>query len=150
MRLEDLRQNILDAFQAISLLLVFVTMLFTLRYPAIVTDLNEETPSGLRARRKLADKLTRGFWMNAAPIILLDGAALYLLLPLAVEIIRSGTLMPWNADLLLRAYIFVVFWIGAFLVWSSLLGFRLVRKILRVRRVPKSCNETDQPASPQK
>lgn len=129
----SLRDAILDAAQLTSLILVFVTTLFGIRYPVIMDDLAREVPVGSKARQRERQKLVRSLLVNCLPPLIANTASAYLLSPLAVTTIRIAELRFWNFDIVLTSFMFVVVWVLSFAVWSWLLFIRLLLKILCIK-----------------
>lgn len=131
----ELSQEIIKAFQAISLILIFITMLFTMRYKAIIDMINEDIPVGPKDRMRKKRELKIGFLSCCFPIITLSGVSFYILFPLSIEIISKYRFSIWNFKLLPTSYIFIVIWIGFIFFWSFALGFKLVKKIQSIRTI---------------
>lgn len=126
----DLRQNLLDVFQATSVILVFVTVHFGVRYPIIVKDLDDtEFITGNNARDRARKRLWQSFRVNSLPQIILLGINSYMFLPLAIKIITVSEFKAWDFDYLLTAYIVMTFWSWFFFIWSFILGMKLLFKI---------------------
>jgi hypothetical protein len=125
----NLNQAIKDTFQVLSLILVFVTLLFTLRYKEIVEDISKEVPEGERARNREKKRLRTSILTNCLPSFLLSGISFYLFLPLSITIIKSSKIELWNFDFLATAFILITFCVGSFFIWSSWLGIRLLWKV---------------------
>lgn len=49
----ELKDLVLEAFQATSIILVFVTMFFSMKHPIIIQDIGEEIPEGDIAKEDL-------------------------------------------------------------------------------------------------
>lgn len=128
----DLNKLILDAVQAVSLILVFVTMLFTLRYPGIIKDIGEDIPEGERAKKREKDRLLHSFLVNSLPPLFLNGIAAYIFLPLTIKIIKQTHISLWQFDFLPTAFVLISFWVWCFFIWSLYLGFRMIKKIFKI------------------
>lgn len=130
----DLRQQLLDIFQATSLLIVFVTVLFGLRYQVIIADLNSNVPNGESARKREKSRLIKSLFMNIVFQIILLGSTAYMFLPMAVRIIMASgfRIYLWNFDFLQTAYVLISVWLWAFFSWILWLTVRMVKKILSI------------------
>jgi hypothetical protein len=127
-----LDQYVLEAFEATSLILVFVTVLFNLKYQNIINDLNSDIESGKRAKEKQKKQFIRSFLINCCPPLLLNCSALYLFSPLSLKIIRTTNFKIWGFDFLPTAFMFVVIWVGVFFVWTVYLSFKMLVKIYNI------------------
>jgi len=129
--LNDLSQNIKDSFDAIEIILVFIFVLFDIRYPKIVKDINADIPIAERiiARKQHHEKLIHSFLINSLPLIFINGFILYLLLPLVVQVFLTSKLDLWNFDFLRTSLILVFIFIFIFFTWSLYLGIKYLGKI---------------------
>lgn len=127
----DLRQLLLDAFQATSLLIVFITVLFGLRYQTIIEDINKDVPTGNLAKRREKRRLWGSFFINIFTQVIMIGLISYLFLPLIFKIVRINGLQIcfWNFDFLTTAFIFVTIYIWIFFIWTIVLGYKILKKI---------------------
>lgn len=131
--MNDLDQEIQTAFQATSLILVFVTVLFGLRYPQIRDDIEEEIPAGQDARKRLRKKLCKSFLVNCGPLLLMNGAASYLFSPLFIRVLRRSRFQVWGFDFLRTSFLFIVVLVFIFFLWSAYLGLQLIRRMTKSR-----------------
>lgn len=132
-----IRQEILDAFQATSLILVFITVFFNIKYPLIVKNINIEIPEGKLAKKRAKKQILNNLLINNLPTMLLNGGSFYLFLPLTIKILKSSNFSLFHFDILPTAFIFIVLWIGLFFVWSFILFIITVLKILSI----KNCSD---------
>jgi hypothetical protein len=131
--MNDLDLEIQMAFQATSLVLVFVMVLFDLRYRQIQSDLQEFIPAGEEAKRDLMGKLRRSLLVNCGPLLLVNGGASYLFLPLFVRILGESRFEPWNFDLSRTSFVFIALLVFGFFLWSAYLAVQLVRRIGQIK-----------------
>lgn len=82
----NIHQEILNICQATSVLLIFITMIFNLRYNTIVTDIEKELPNGKKARIRERRRVLHSFLINCLPQILFSGIVFYVFLPTVFEI----------------------------------------------------------------
>ncbi len=130
----DLDQEIQAAFEAISLLLVFVAVLFSTRYPQISEDRQlAPTENGADARRRLRDRLRRSLLVNCLPLVLINGAVFYLFLPLAVRIVRESVFDPWGFDFPRTSFLVIAGLVLFFLAWSAYLAVQLGTRIRKYK-----------------
>ena len=102
---------ILDTFQAVGIIIVFVTLLFGMKYTAIVNALTEECPEGPKAKSSLKRRLRSSIATDCLPVLFLTSISLHVLLPLAVEILRLREVSIWSLDMLPFAYIVITLWV---------------------------------------
>ena len=128
----DIRQLLLDVFQATSLIIVFITVLFGIRYQTIVDDIQKDVPTGELAKIREKSRLWRSFFINIFTQIIMTGMISYLFIPLVVKIVivYDFQISVWNFDFLPTAFIFIAIYIWNFFVWTIILGFRMLKKIL--------------------
>lgn len=129
----ELRELILDAFQATSIILVFVTLLFSIKYPTLVSILQMEEPAGSKAKSRLKKTLITHFVTDAIPLLFLSIISFYMLLPLAINVICSDLLTLWSSDILPLAYIAITIWVMMLLIWIIILTYRLLVKIHQIK-----------------
>lgn len=129
--MNDLDQEIQRAFQATSLILVFVTVLFGLRYPQIQDDIEEEIPAGQDAKKRLRKKLCKSLLVNCGPLLLINGAASYLFSPLFMRVLRRSRFELWSFDFSRTSFVFIVVLVFVFFLWSGYLAAQLIRRIIK-------------------
>ena len=114
-------QQIKDAFDAISLILVFVTVIFGVKYPAIWRDIKSEPPPPAQqiARKQYRANLRKRLLTDCVPLVIVTGAAWFLFLPLFVHVAGDEPFHPWNRDVTDNAFLFVAGMTGIFFVWSA-------------------------------
>jgi hypothetical protein len=127
----DLSPLISRSFDVVSLVLVFVFVLFDIRYPQITQTIKKEIPDKAREkdRRFYRDELQKCLLQKNLPLVLIYGVLTYLLLPLLVGIFAQSRIDLWNFDLLRTGYLVVFLFVLAFFLWSVWLGVRLVVRI---------------------
>ena len=129
--MEDLSLSIKDSFSIMSLLLVFAFVLFDIRYPEIVRELEKRIPDkSLKLEREQhRKKLWECFIYKNLLLIVLNAVLLYLFLPLLLRVLSNSVFRIWNFDFVRTAFVFVIVLIGMFLSWSILLAYFLLRRI---------------------
>lgn len=118
------RQLIQDSLSALSVVLVFVTVLFGIKYPIIVADF---TPRDVRGEGALADerqRLIKSFLANTIPVVVSNIIAFLVILPLTVQFIRDGSLSLLGPDILPNLFLFISVWQLILAVWSFYLLIR--------------------------
>lgn len=132
--MEETNLLIKDAFEVISLILVFAFVLFDIRYPQINKALDKVIPpEELRQERSiLAKNLRQSFLSGVLPLVIIYGVMLYLFSPLLITTITNTKLNLWRFDFIITAFVLVYFFILFFFIWSVYLAVKL---ILRIREV---------------
>lgn len=125
----NLHQEILNIFQVTSLIMVFITVLFGLRYERIINDIDRDIPNGERAKQRELKKLWSSFYINLLPQLVFTGIISYMILPLTVRIITVSRFHLWNFDFLITAFMVVVIWIWFFFAWALSLSYKILKKI---------------------
>lgn len=134
----NLERQASDALLATSVLLVFVTLLFTLRYPTISADLERDEPVGKsREAAKQSAEIRIRLITQLLPVLIGSVALAYLLAPLAVEIITSSRLELWSFNIVLTALTMIETWTLAIASWSIYLGIRMLAKLRRLRAMAR-------------
>lgn len=133
--MNSIRNSVNEALSATNVLLVFVVMLFSLRYPIIIKDINREKPRTelVREREREKRRLIQSLTINCMPQIILIGITAYIFLPMTLYILKNSKFNLWNFDFVITIFIFVVFWIWIFFIWSILLGLRVFIKAIKLK-----------------
>lgn len=124
-------RDIASTFQALGLLLVFVSALFAIRYPEAITLVQGEVPGSDRPRERARMKneirsFLKGKWL---PLAAINGVSIYPFLPLAIRVCVSSRVHLWDFDVERTSFIVVfALLLGAF-VWVVVTGIMLWRKL---------------------
>lgn len=130
----ELNRIILDTFQAISIILVFVTVFFSVKYPIIVEIIREDVPKRKPIDyQKFINRIKQSFVVDCLPLLFLVSVSFYILLPLAVKIIRSGEILFWSYEVLTMAYLAITMWVFLLLLWVLNLTYKLITKFIQSR-----------------
>lgn len=124
---------ILNTFEAIGVILVFVTLLFSMKYPVVVEILELECPEGEKAKKRFKSRLKRSIVTDCLPVLFLAATSFYVLLPLAVEILCRGKISLWGLDMLPLAYLIITLWLFVLTIWTVFLTYKVIRKIRGIR-----------------
>lgn len=127
----ELESEITTAFQATSLLLVFVSVLFGLRYPQIRADINTEIPEGAKAKKSHRRLLRNSIVLNCLPVVLVTGMTFYLFLPTLLRIWESSHFEPWHFSFVWTSFVLVAMLVLLTFVWSVGLGVQLICRIVK-------------------
>jgi hypothetical protein len=129
--MSNLNQTIESAIGAISVLLVFVTVLFSIRYPEINKVIEEELeirkPKALKSQKEKIIKTIIFKWL---PVVLLNLIVVYVTTPLAVKIIKHSSFAIFNFDFLRTSFILIWSCNIMFFLYSVFLLVMLVRKTI--------------------
>ncbi len=128
--LADLRGQVLDSFQPLTIFVAFVTVLFGLRYPTIAAGITKTLPDTEmeQARKNEKDALRRLLWSQCVPLTVLVGLPTYLFVPLALRIMRHDEFTLWNFDTLKTGFVLLTAYMLATLGWAVSLSVRLAVK----------------------
>lgn len=124
---DALSSKLADTFDAISILLVFVTVLFGLRYPQIQAQLNVPSPAGPVAKRNLIEQLWTSLLVNCFPLLVVNGAVAYLTAPLMYAILKTSDIHFLDFDFLRSAFFVIALLLYWFFGWALWLTNRMVR-----------------------
>ena len=131
--MDQIRAEILDAAELISLILVFSTVLFDIRYRHVVDTIRAEAPPGEHARRRHRSELMGTLLVKVLPLVLFNCLAAFLFLPLVLRIIALTRLSLWGFDFVTSAFILVFSAVSSFAAWSLYLAFGVCIAITRSR-----------------
>lgn len=126
------RDIILDVFQAVSVMLVFVTVLFGIKYPKLLEAIEKEPPVGDKALERFKEELRRVLFLDCGALIVMTLLVLYTLLPLAIEVFRRKEIEFWSLNVLPMAYVVVTLGVLGFAVHEVVLAYRLIQKIRKL------------------
>lgn len=132
--MHQLDEEIRTAFQATSLVLVFVTVLFGLRYDQIKKDIDTEISTGEHGRRDDRHRLIRSLGANCLPLLVVNALASYLFGPLFLRILTESRFVLWNFDFARTAFVLISIFVFFFLLWSCYLAARLVVQTVKTLR----------------
>lgn len=130
----ELGQEIQTAFEAISLVLVFIAVLFDLRYEKIQRDIDADIPPGPDGRERLRKRLWHSLLANCGPLLLINGAASYLFSPLFVRVLRESRLDWFHFEFSYTSFVLISLVVFLFFLWSGFLAVQLIIRIVRTRR----------------
>lgn len=129
----SIRERAEGAFLALSVLLVFVSLLFTLRYAEIAQDLMpEDLGEKQREKRRRVRELKIRLVSHLLPVVVGSVALVWLLAPLTLDILNTSQLDLWGFDVFLSAVVVVEAWVMGLAIWSSVLAARMIGKIRRL------------------
>jgi hypothetical protein len=126
--MDPINQEIGVAFQATQLILVFLTVLFSLGYPKIQKLLHREKPNGKTAKKDLVIELVETFHHNM-PLLLISMSMFWLFFPLFWKVVLNSRLEIWNFDFARTSFIFISLMIFFFSGWSIILMIKIVNRI---------------------
>jgi hypothetical protein len=128
---DALNASIDNAFSTLGLLLVFIFVLFDLRFPQITAKIEAEIPDKKRMKERQIHRreLRKCLWQKGLPLMLVYAAVVYLMLPLLVRVVASSRLDPLHFDFLRTGFVLIFLFALGFFVWSLTLAARLIGKI---------------------
>lgn len=132
--MHDVDQEISIAFQATSLILVFVTVLFGIRYDRIREDIRKEKPAGKLGITDHRRYLLRSLAANCGPLLLVNGLASWLFAPLFLRVLGESSFALWDFDFARTSFVLIALSVVFFFVWSCALAIQLVIQIGRTLR----------------
>lgn len=126
----DINSLIESSFDAVSVLLVFVTVLFSLRYPEIKKLLDEplqtDKPIALKRQKKAIKNDLFYKWL---PVVFLNFVIVYLLTPLAIKTIINSKVAIINFDFIKTSLVLIWYLNIALLLSSIYLLFQILIKL---------------------
>lgn len=124
-----LDKDLVDDFQAISIILALTTVWFGLQYQTILSSLSRPIPDGPSAKSDYIARLWQDFWYRACPMVLISSFAAYLLMPAAIKICKSGGIAFWDFDFIRTAWMFVLVMLLVVFGWSIIQFGRFLHRI---------------------
>lgn len=126
----DLDSVIANSFGALSVLLVFSTLIFSIRYPEILKDIEHVFSIGKKQALSREKKtLMNNLIFKWFPVVIITFICAYVMMPLGIKILKTSYLNVFDFDMLRTTFVLV--WYFSILLFSSTiyLGIRLFCKI---------------------
>lgn len=125
--MNGINKEIEIAFQATQLILVFLTVFFSLKYPQIKKILAKKDPGDkkLIARNALVNELIEKFIINI-PLLLISIVLIWLFLPLFIKVLLNSRIEIWNFDFARSSFVLISMLIFLFAFWSIKLILELL------------------------
>lgn len=130
----SLRDQVLQTFDALNLLLVFLSVLFGIRYSEVIDCLTEEIPYGDNAIRRLRNRTRVIFWTGCVPVMVISIGASLLFLPLAFEVLSTCRFSPWYFDPIVSGFVFVEGISIGLALWMMFLSVQVIRKWCEINK----------------
>ena len=139
---EALDKEIIDASQLISLLLVFISVLFSLKYTALTDLLREPLPDAARrdARTDLRDRLYSAMWAHLFPVALPSSLLAIALAPDSARVLVQFIAGHDSLDLLRVLFLFLE---GTVVVSVGWCVATLIRFVVKIRQVTIEATSTN-------
>ncbi|MFA9397400.1 MAG: hypothetical protein ACERKV_03925 [Clostridiaceae bacterium] len=119
-----------NSMTAISLLLIFVTTLFSIKYEKIkeytVEDIKVDKP---KEKNRQKEKFKKALIFEWSPVIFLNLICVYLLLPSVIEIIKNSHFSFFNFDFIRTAFVLIWIMLILFSIFSIKIAIILITKI---------------------
>lgn len=123
-----------SSFDAVSVLLVFLTVLFSIRYPEILNSLNEplsfDKPKLLKRQKS---KIKNNLIFKWVPVVFLNIVIVYLLTPLGIKVINNSSLSIINFNFIRTSYVLIWYLNIAYLFTSIYLMLQIFYKLSQKR-----------------
>ncbi|MNW42251.1 hypothetical protein D3C74_194170 [compost metagenome] len=130
----QLDSSINDSFGALSVLIVFSTLLFSMRYPEIIKDL--EIKFSVDKAIALANQkreLVRNLVFKWGPVVLITFICAYVMMPLGIEVLVESKFHLYKFDIMRTTYVLVWYFSILLFVSTLYLGIRLICKIINAK-----------------
>jgi len=130
MVLANLQEQALLAFQALTMFVAFVTVLFGIRYTSLLATATDALPDASTSEKRKNEQKRRRkvLWVQGLPLVSLTGVSVFLFLPLAIRIVDHHQFRLWNFDLIIEAYVFLAAYMFIFFIWTLVLNIQIVIK----------------------
>lgn len=128
---EHLHKELVDDFQAISIILALATVFFGTQYAAILSARGRTQPiAGDEAIRLYRQDLSSTIVLKALPLFVVTALSFYLLLPKSWLIVTSSRIQLFDFDFIATAWVFTSALLLAACLWA---GTQLTYLILKWR-----------------
>jgi len=132
----DLNSILESSFDGISVLLVFVTVLFSLRYPEIISILEEPIEKGKpKNLQKQKREIKKGLFVKWLPVVCLTSIVVYSSCPLAIEVIMSSQIDLLDFDFVRTSFVLIWYVNIGFLISSVTLLAKLIQKVFKIKKI---------------
>ncbi|HUZ40845.1 MAG TPA: hypothetical protein VMU68_05585 [Acidimicrobiales bacterium] len=130
MILATLQAQALDAFQALTLFVAFVTVLFGVRYSSIASAGYADLPGREKPEARKIEQAKRHsiFWAQCVPLVCLTAMPIYVFLPLAFRIVSHGLFRWWGFDVVTQSFVLLTAYLLLFFSWTVVLGVRVAAR----------------------
>jgi hypothetical protein len=129
-----LNHDLIDDFQAVSVILALATVFFGIQYQKVLDVLDEPVPAGPVAREALRRRVLLTLYYRAMPIAVTSGASAYLFIPNAVLIIAEGHPDLWHFDFIRTAWLLIFALLALSFGWAFVQSYKLSQKALGLVR----------------
>jgi hypothetical protein len=128
-------KTLLDGSQMVSVLLVFVSVLFGIKYQTVVAILQQETPDAIRADERAAFRRrhTRCIFADVLPVAVPAVVLALILLPPTLRIFTSNMLVHPSDDFVPTVFVLVEAFVVAGAAWSIAWITLLLIRIFQAR-----------------
>lgn len=133
--MEQINDLIDQSFNTIGLILVFVFVLFDVKHPKI-RDLLAKFPPPPERPQEFAGylaELRASLFFDALPLVIVNGALLYLFLPLSVNTLAVYRFSAWNFDFIQTAFLFVIVFLASLFLWACWLFAKIIIHLRKAR-----------------
>lgn len=124
-----IKENIKEIYEALSILLVFITVIFDLKYSKASEVLNKpkaRTKEKIKDQIKEIRKMLLGEWLIVTVIF---SVIWYIMGPTAIDIIDNYNIKLFNFDIPLTIYMVIWVIVSYFTVYVIWIELRLIKKI---------------------
>ena len=130
----DFDRSLVDASQLVSVILVFLSVLFGLKYQPIVDTMSTPLPDKLQpdARRAYRQRLIKTFLIHVLPVGLPSLAMTLLLAPNTVHILRGWDRGLKDEALLRALFLGIEVFIAAAAIWTLFVSIRILVEVSRI------------------
>lgn len=128
--MNDLDLLLNNSMTAISLLLIFVTTIFSMKYEKIkkctAEDIEEDQPM---EKKRQKERFKKALFFEWLPVIFLNLICVYLMLPSVIKIIKNSYFSFFNFDFIRTAFILIWIMLIIFSIFSIKIAIILISKI---------------------
>jgi hypothetical protein len=128
----DFDRALVDASQLVSVILVFLSVLFGLKYQLILDTISTQFPDESQPDARLAyrQRLARTLCIHVIPVGLPSLLMMLLLIPDTIQILRRSHVSFADVDLIRTLFLGIEVFLAAATLWILILSIRIVIRVV--------------------
>jgi hypothetical protein len=120
------------------IILVFITLFFSIIYPQIQTELKRVFIGGKIKEDEFKSEIKNTIFSKCVPLLLISLATFCLFIPLLKRIFTESLSNLWNLDFAVTSFVFITGLIFIFFIWSVGLTIQLIQKWDNIGKEPEN------------
>lgn len=121
--------DIQNAFSGMQLILIFVTILFGIRYQQIQNELERDYSeiNKLDKLKTIDSELKQKLITHCLPLVIINGFVIFLFYKIFKQILVESGYYFWNYNFIQSSFFFVTIMIIIFFIWSIILSLKMFK-----------------------